>query len=132
FGKREGPAAGEVVAVGRGRAGRERVRDRDLVGVVVLEGAAEPNRDAAGAPFGRAIAGRREGDGQRLHGGRAEQRHLVQVVPARTTRAERAEGPAVDLGQPQAVVWRAVADLLPHEVREPEPELLPAGEVVLE
>ena len=121
---------GDVVAFGCGGAGKHRVVDGDLLRVVVAQWATEAYGHRRGAALGDAEAPGGEGHRQRRHAGRSEQRHLVEEVAARTAGVQRAEGPAMDLGQRQAVVRCAVADVLAREAGEREAELPPAREVV--
>ena len=121
---------GDVVAFGCGGAGKHRVVDGDLLRVFVAQWATEAYGHRRGAALGDAEAPGGEGHRQRRHAGRSEQRHLVEEVAAGTAGVQRAEGPAMDLGQRQAVVRRAVADVLAREAGEREAELPPAREVV--
>jgi hypothetical protein len=126
---REGERAGDgrdVVAVGDGRADRRLIVDGDDFG----HGLAELDGDGGERALGHREADAAERNGERLDGRDAVYHRVVDVVRLRRGGRDRAERPAVDLGQAEAVVGRAVADLLAVEVDEGELDLPPAAEVV--
>ena len=128
----QGSRDGHVVEIyGRG-ARDDGVVHRHLLRIVIAQRAAETNAHRRDAPFGDAEARDREPHRERPHARRAEERDLVDEVAARPAGRERTEGPAVNRRQRQAVVRRAVADVLSCEAREREAELPPAREVVRE
>ncbi len=128
---REGQGARDrfhVVTV-RGRGpDRGRVLDRHRA----ARGLAELGGHRCDGALGHVVVERAEADGQGPDRGHTVDRRVIDVVGLRGRRRDRAQGPAVHLGQAEAVVGRAVADLLAGQARERDLDLLPAAEVVRE
>ena len=127
---REGQRAGsrEVIAFRDCGAECRRVihRHRRRVGLAEFGG------DRRRLALGDFVVERVEADRQRLDRRGAVDRHVVQVVALRAPCPQRAEPPAVHLGQAEAVIGRTVADLLAGHAGKRDLDQLPAGEVVLE
>ena len=123
-------AGGNVVPIWRGIAFRSGVVDGDRQ----RGGHVEGYGDHRGVALRHFVSAAGELDLQRFdHPARVtEDRHLVHVIgiAAHVHIAIAADAVAVYLGQGEAIVGRAIADILAMEVAPGELEELPAGEVI--
>ncbi len=126
--RREGQRARDrrVVAIGDGGADGGPVLHRYRVAGRL----AELGRDRRRAALGHRVGDRAKADRERAGRGGAVERHIIDVVGLRARRGDGAQRPTMHLGQPEAVVGRAIADLFAVHAGEWDLDLLPAAEVV--